>query len=89
MNLSLKQIGTHFLVILGFALVAVLYFNPVLKGKKSIKVILSNTQEWPNSTSTFETLMTPNPIGPTVPLGACQPINSVLNTLTIILRNWT
>ena len=34
MNLSLKQIGTHFLVILGFALVAVLYFNPVLKGKK-------------------------------------------------------
>ena len=34
MNLSLKQIGTHFLVILGFALVAVLYFNPVLKEKK-------------------------------------------------------
>ena len=34
MNLSLKQIGTHFLVILGFVLVAVLYFNPVLKGKK-------------------------------------------------------
>ena len=34
MNLSLKQIGIHFLVILGFALVAVLYFNPVLKGKK-------------------------------------------------------
>ena len=34
MKLSLKQIGIHFLVILGFALVAVLYFNPVLKGKK-------------------------------------------------------
>ena len=34
MNLSLKQFGTHFLVILGFVLVAVLYFNPVLKGKK-------------------------------------------------------
>jgi len=34
MNLSLKQIGTHFLVILGFVLVALLYFNPVLKGKK-------------------------------------------------------
>ncbi len=34
MNPSLKQFGTHFLVILGFVLVAVLYFNPVLKGKK-------------------------------------------------------
>ena len=34
MNLSLKQFGTHFLVILGFVLVAVLYFNPVLKGQK-------------------------------------------------------
>ena len=34
MNPSLKQFGTHFLVILGFILVAVLYFNPVLKGKK-------------------------------------------------------
>ncbi|MDG1375172.1 MAG: YfhO family protein [Flavobacteriaceae bacterium] len=33
MNPSLKQFGTHFLVILGFILVAVLYFNPVLKGK--------------------------------------------------------
>ena len=34
MNLSLKQFGTHLLVILGFALVAVLYFSPVLKGQK-------------------------------------------------------
>ena len=34
MNPSLKQFGTHFLVILGFVLVAVLYFNPVLKGEK-------------------------------------------------------
>lgn len=34
MNFSLKQFGIHFLVILGFALVAVLYFNPVLKGQK-------------------------------------------------------
>ena len=34
MKISLKQIGIHFLVILGFALVAVLYFNPVLNGKK-------------------------------------------------------
>ncbi len=34
MNLSLKKFGTHFLVISGFVLVAVLYFNPVLKGKK-------------------------------------------------------
>jgi len=34
MNFSLKKFGIHFLVILGFALVAVLYFNPVLKGQK-------------------------------------------------------
>ena len=34
MNFSLKQFGTHLLVIFGFALVAVLYFNPVLKGQK-------------------------------------------------------
>ena len=34
MKSSLKQFGTHFLVILGFALVAIIYFNPVLKGKK-------------------------------------------------------
>ena len=34
MKISLKQIGIHFLVILGFALVAILYFNPVLNGKK-------------------------------------------------------
>ena len=34
MNFSLKQFGTHLFVILGFALVAVLYFNPVLKGQK-------------------------------------------------------
>ena len=34
MNPNLKQLGTHFLVILGFVLVAVLYFNPVLKGQK-------------------------------------------------------
>ena len=34
MNLSLKQFGTHLLVILGFILVAILYFNPVLKGQK-------------------------------------------------------
>lgn len=34
MNFSLKQFGTHLLVILGFALVAVLYFSPVLKGQK-------------------------------------------------------
>ena len=36
MNPSLKQIGTHFLVILGFALVAVLYFNPCPKGRKNL-----------------------------------------------------
>jgi hypothetical protein len=34
MKINLKQIGIHFLVILGFALVAILYFNPVLNGKK-------------------------------------------------------
>ena len=34
MNPSLRQFGAHFLVILGFILVAVFYFNPVLKGKK-------------------------------------------------------
>tara|TARA_B110000967_G_scaffold209272_1_gene264685 strand:+ start:1617 stop:4025 length:2409 start_codon:yes stop_codon:yes gene_type:complete len=37
MNLRLKQFGTHFLVILGFILVAVLYFSPVLKGQKILQ----------------------------------------------------
>jgi hypothetical protein len=34
MNPRLKQFGTHLLVILGFVLVAILYFSPVLKGEK-------------------------------------------------------
>jgi len=34
MHPKLKQFGIHFLVILGFIFVAVLYFNPVLKGKR-------------------------------------------------------
>ena len=37
MNLRLKQFGTHFLVILGFIFVAVLYFSPVLKGQKILQ----------------------------------------------------
>jgi hypothetical protein len=37
MNLSLKQFGTHFLVIFGFILVSILYFNPVLKGQKILQ----------------------------------------------------
>jgi len=34
MNASLKKFGTHILVILGFVLVSLLYFSPVLKGHK-------------------------------------------------------
>jgi len=37
MNLSFKQLGTHFLVILGFIVVSILYFNPVLKGHKILQ----------------------------------------------------
>lgn len=37
MNLSFKQLGTHFLVILGFIVVSILYFNPVLKGQKILQ----------------------------------------------------
>ena len=37
MNLSFEQLGTHFLVILGFIVVSILYFNPVLKGQKILQ----------------------------------------------------
>lgn len=93
MSSSLKQIGTHALVILGFIIAALLYFNPVLKGQKIYQsdivqyTGMAKQQNDFRETYKYESYWTNSAFGgmPTYQLGAKYPHNYIKN-LDLALR---
>lgn len=51
---QIQKLYPHVVAIVGFVLVAVLYFYPVLQGKKSINLTSCNTLRWQKSKMIFD-----------------------------------
>jgi hypothetical protein len=93
MPFSLKQVFTHILIILGFIVVSLAYFNPVLSGKAIFQsdimhyIGMSKQQTDFRNDTGEETYWTNSAFGgmPTYQLGAKYPHNYI-KKLDLVLR---
>ena len=83
---QLQKFYPHALVLLGFVLISLIYFYPVLQGKKIFQSDIVQYTGMAKEKTILEKPKKLNHIGQIQPLEECRPINWVQNIRTITLE---